>query len=55
MTISVHLPTEETKARARMGLLPETIETVANTYVRNRTRELYGNTENTIQLIVPER
>ena len=55
MTIIVHMSTEEAKARSRMGLVPETIEEVADTYVRNRTRELYGSTENTIQLIVPKR
>ena len=55
MTIIFHLPTEEEKARERMSLLPETIEEVANTYAQNLTREMYGNTENTIQIVVPTR
>ena len=55
MTIIFHLPTEEELARDRMDLLPETIEGVANTYAQNLTREIYGNTENTIQIVVPTR
>ena len=51
--IIVHLPTEEAKARRLMKLLPETLEEIANTYVRNLTREIYGNTENTITLEIP--
>tara|TARA_Y100000034_G_C6581934_1_gene252479 strand:- start:81 stop:305 length:225 start_codon:yes stop_codon:yes gene_type:complete len=55
MTIIFHLPTEEEVARDRMDLLPETIEEVASTYTRNLTREMYGNTENTIQFVIPTR
>ena len=55
MTITFHLPTEEERARDRMDLLPETIEEVANTYAQNLTREMYGNTENTIQFVIPTR
>ena len=55
MTIIFHMPTEEEQARDRMNLLPETIEEVANTYTRNLTREMYGNTENTIQIVFPTR
>lgn len=55
MTIIFHLPTEEDKARDLMDLLPETIEEVATTYARNLTREMYGNTENTIQFVIPTR
>ena len=55
MTIIFHLPTEEELARDRMDLLPQTIEEVATTYTRNLTREMYGNTENTIQFVIPTR
>ena len=55
MTIIFHLPTEEELARDRMDLLPQTIEEVANTYAQNLTREMYGNTENTIQIVIPTR
>lgn len=55
MTIIFHLPTEEEKARDRMGLLPESLEEVANTYAQNLTREMYGNTVNTIQFVIPNR
>ena len=55
MTIIFHLPTEEALARDRMDLLPQTIEEVATTYTRNLTREMYGNTENTIQFVIPTR
>ena len=55
MTIIFHLPTEEELAHDRMDLLPQTIIGVANTYAQNLTREMYGNTENTIQIVVPTR
>jgi len=55
MTIIFHLPTEEELARDRMDLLPETIEEVANTYAQNLTREMYGNIENTVQIVIPTR
>ena len=55
MIITFHLPTEDEKARIRMGLLPTSIEEVANTYAGNLTREMYGNTENTIQVVIPTR
>ena len=55
MTIIFHLPTEEDKARDRMNLLPETLLEAANTYAQNLTSEMYGNTENTIQIVVPTR
>ena len=55
MKIIFHLPNEEEKARDRMDLLPETIEEVANTYAQNLTREMYGNTEGTIQFVIPNR
>ena len=55
MTIIFHLLTEEEKAHDRMDLLPQTIDEVATTYARNLTREMYGNTENTIQFVIPTR
>ena len=55
MTIIFHLPTEEELARDRMDLLPQTLNQLANTYAQNLTREMYGNTENTIQIVVPTR
>ena len=54
MIIIFHLPTEEEKAHNRMNLLPETIVDIASAYIRNRTREMYGNTDNTIQLVFPQ-
>ena len=55
MTIVFHLPTEEELAHDRMNLLPGTLSEVANTYAQNLTCEMYGNTENTIQIVVPTR
>ena len=48
----VHLPTEQEKAWKRMGLTP-TIQDVASQIVRQRTREMYGCLDGTIELDIP--
>jgi hypothetical protein len=55
--IIIHMPTETEMARTRMGgqFARMTMDEVIAILNRNRTREAYGCTENTITLIVPGR
>ena len=54
-TVIVHLPTEEELARIRMGgqFSRPTMTEVADTISRNLTREMYGCTDNTIEIVFP--
>ena len=53
MTIIFHKPSEFERFQTRIGCW--SIEDVANVYAQNLTREMYGNTENTIQFVIPNR
>ncbi len=56
-SIIIHIPTETEMARTRQGgqFARMTMDEVVAIINRNRTRECYGVTEGTIELVIPNR